>query len=78
LEELVLDTVLRINDHEFGASWDATLDICSAARHAVAQGSLPDALQQRLQQALGLKGVVELVLLASTGALPTSNPGSAV
>ena len=39
------------------------LDICSAARHAVAQELLPDALQQRLQQALGLKGVVELVVL---------------
>jgi hypothetical protein len=62
LGELVLDTVLRLNDHEFGASWDATLDICSAARLAVAQESLPDALQQRLQQALGSKGVVELVL----------------
>ena len=39
------------------------LDICGAARHVVAQESLPDALQQRLQQALGLKGVVELVVL---------------
>jgi 4-carboxymuconolactone decarboxylase len=39
------------------------VDICSAARHGVAQESLPDVLQQRLQQALGLKGVVELVVL---------------
>jgi 4-carboxymuconolactone decarboxylase len=39
------------------------LDICSAARHVAAQEALPDALQQRLQQALGLKGVVELVAL---------------
>jgi 4-carboxymuconolactone decarboxylase len=39
------------------------LDVCAAARHVVAQESLPDVLQQRLQQALGLKGVVELVVL---------------
>jgi 4-carboxymuconolactone decarboxylase len=38
-------------------------DICSAARHVVAQESIPDELQQRLEQALGLKGVVELVAL---------------
>ena len=39
------------------------VDVCRAARHVVAQQSLPDVLQQRLQRALGLKGVVELVVL---------------
>jgi 4-carboxymuconolactone decarboxylase len=57
-----------VNDLQAGdfaaASMSALyLDICSAARHAVAQESLPDDLQQRLRQALGLKGVVELVVL---------------
>lgn len=38
-------------------------DICFAARHVAAQESIPDALQERLQQALGLEGLVELITL---------------
>lgn len=38
-------------------------DVWQAARHVAAQECLPEALQQRLLQSLGLKGVVELVAL---------------
>ncbi len=38
-------------------------DVWQTARHVAAQERLPDALQQRLQQALGLQGMVELVAL---------------
>jgi 4-carboxymuconolactone decarboxylase len=56
-------SALQAGDFAAPAMSALYLDICSAARHVVAQESLPDVLQQRLQQALGLKGVVELVTL---------------
>jgi alkylhydroperoxidase family enzyme len=48
------------------AAWSMSAlyrDVCGAAKHVAAQESLPDALQGRLELALGLKGLVELVAL---------------
>jgi 4-carboxymuconolactone decarboxylase len=56
-------SALQAGDFEAPSMNPLYLDICSAARHVVAQASLPDTLQHRLQEALGLKAVVELVAL---------------
>lgn len=46
-----------------GAMSGLYADVWRAARHMAAREHLPKALQRRLEKALGLKGVVELVAL---------------
>ena len=58
----VIDQVQR-NDLAGGVMSDLYADVWAAARHMAAHENLPDALQRRLEEALSLRGVVELVAL---------------
>lgn len=62
LPQTIID---QLQAHDVGAAVMSELyaDVWCAARHVSAQESLPAALQQRLQESLGPRGVVELIAL---------------